>query len=81
MNLGEDIKTNNAGIVEGCDTGRLIAKFSHPEEAKSFAEMANRKAPTDSGINALDSICSKYNRGEIDISQLVCTVWNVAKAN
>lgn len=35
-------------------------------------------APVDNGIPDLDSICDRYNKGEINISQLVCTIWNQA---
>ena len=35
-------------------------------------------APTNNGIEELDAICRKYNEGKIDLSQLVCTVWNKA---
>jgi len=37
-----------------------------------------RDAPTDNGIYELDSICRKYNAGQIDISKLVCDIWNKA---
>ena len=37
-----------------------------------------REAPTNNGIEELDSICHKYNAGQIDISKLVCTIWNKA---
>lgn len=37
-------------------------------------------APTNNGIEELDSICQKYNDGKIDVGQLVCTVWNTALA-
>ena len=36
------------------------------------------QAPTDNGIEFLDAICERYNKGEINISQLVCDVWNKA---
>jgi len=35
-------------------------------------------APVDNGIPELDNLCGKFNRGEIDLSQLVCAVWNTA---
>ena len=35
-------------------------------------------APIDNGIPALDNLCGKFNRGEINLSQLVCSIWNVA---
>ena len=35
-------------------------------------------APTDNGIQELDSICELYNEGEIDLGTLVCNVWNTA---
>lgn len=37
-----------------------------------------RGAPEDNGIEELDSICQRFNKGEIGLSQLVCTIWNVA---
>ena len=33
-------------------------------------------APTDNGIDELDDLCGQFNRGEINLSQLICTVWN-----
>ena len=39
MNLGEDLECDNNGVVFGVDTGRLVAKFSHAQEAKSFCEL------------------------------------------
>jgi hypothetical protein len=76
MNLGENIETDDSGLITGLSTGRLIAKFSHVEEAKTFVEMVNNHAPIDSGIAELDSLCRKYNSGQLNISQLVCSVWN-----
>ena len=38
----------------------------------------SQKAPTNNGIKELDNLCKKYNAGEIDLSQLICTVWNKA---
>ena len=35
-------------------------------------------APVDNGIDSLDKICKRFNDGEINLSQLVCTVWNVS---
>lgn len=35
-----------------------------------------KKAPTNNGIPELDDICERYNNGEINISQLVCSIWN-----
>jgi hypothetical protein len=41
INLGEKIECNNSSTVTGCDTGRVIAKFSHVSEAEHFCECAN----------------------------------------
>ena len=43
-----------------------------------ISKMDKSDAPTDNGIEELDSICRKYNAGQIDISNLVCTIWNKA---
>ena len=40
MQFGEKLIQDN-GVVTGDDTGRLVAKFSHKEEAESFCEAAN----------------------------------------
>lgn len=38
-------------------------------------------APTNNGIKELDGLCEKYNNGKLNISQLVCSIWNVAIYN
>jgi len=78
MQFGEDAIHDGAGVVTGSDTGRVIAKFSHEAEAEAFCEALNTKAPTDNGIEQLDRVCKRYNDGDINISQLVCTIWNEA---
>jgi len=80
MDFGEKLIHEGAGIVCGDDTGRIIAKFSHEPEAESFCETANIKAPTDNNIAQLDKVCKRFNDGDINISQLVCTIWNEAMA-
>lgn len=80
MNFGETLIHRGAGVVCGDDTGRLIAKFSHEAEAESFCDAANTKAPTDNGIEKLDNVCHRFNNGDINIGQLVCTIWNEAIA-
>ncbi len=80
MIFGEKLIHEGAGIITGDDTGRVVAKFSHEAEAESFCESANKKAPTDNGIPQLDRHCERYNNGDIDVSQLVCSVWNEAIA-
>lgn len=35
-------------------------------------------APVDSGIKELDGFCEKYNKGEMDLCDLVCRIWNTA---
>jgi len=80
MNLGEKVTHDGAGIVTGDDTGRIVAKFSHEAEAESFCEAVNMLAPTYNGIPELDDICEQYNAGKLNISQLVCTIWNKALA-
>lgn len=37
-----------------------------------------RDAPTENGIAELDELCRQYNEGHINLSQLICTVWNKA---
>ena len=78
MQFGENGIHEGAGVVIGDETGRLIAKFSHEQEAEAFCEALNTKAPTDNRIEKLDRVCQRYNNGEINISQLVCTIWNEA---
>jgi len=41
MNFGENLIHKANGLVFGEDTGRLVASFSHPEEAESFCKSAN----------------------------------------
>lgn len=36
------------------------------------------EAPTDNGIEEMDSLCGRYNAGEIGLSALVCYLWNAA---
>ncbi len=43
MNFGERMIINSDGDVVGDDTGRVVAKFSHWNEAESFCEAANFK--------------------------------------
>ena len=43
MNFGERMIIDSSGDVVGDDTGRLVAKFSHWNEAESFCEAANFK--------------------------------------
>ena len=43
MNFGERLMSNEIGEVFGLDTGRLIAKFSHESEAKSFVNHYNQQ--------------------------------------
>ena len=38
------------------------------------------KAPTDNGIEHLDNICEAFNSGEIDLTKLICGIWNTAQA-
>ncbi len=78
MNFGEKLTHKGSGLVCGDDTDRIIAKFSHEEEAEAFCETANIKAPTDNCIEQLDKVCKRFNDGDINISQLVCTIWNEA---
>lgn len=35
-------------------------------------------APIDNGIPELDELCEEYNDGEINITELVCNIWNRA---
>lgn len=37
---------------------------------------AREIAPTDSGIEELDSLCRRYNSRQIDLCSLVCGLWN-----
>jgi hypothetical protein len=76
MNLDENIETDSSGLITGSSTGRLIASFSHVDEAEAFVEMVNTHAPIDNCIEELDSLCRKYNSGNMNLSQLVCSVWN-----
>ncbi|MBE9515935.1 MAG: hypothetical protein IME93_03040 [Proteobacteria bacterium] len=56
--------------------------YGHP----SLCEICNNEssrsdsdsAPTDNGIEELDELCEQYNSGEIDITKLVCNIWNRA---
>ncbi len=43
MRLGEKVELcrNSGSRVCGCDTGRVIAMFSHEAEAESFIELIN----------------------------------------
>ncbi len=58
--------------------GSMFDKAAEPIGWTHLLVAKPLKAPTDNGIEKLDSICNRYNDGDIDICQLVCTVWNTA---
>ena len=39
MNLGERVEIQDSTVVVGCDTGRVVAKFSRAQEAEAFCRM------------------------------------------
>lgn len=43
MNFGEDLYHDGAGVVCGKDTERVVATFSHEQEAESFCELYNEQ--------------------------------------
>ena len=43
MNFGEDIYHDGAGVVCGKNTDRVVATFSHEQEAKAFCELYNER--------------------------------------
>lgn len=48
------------------------------EKIKQAAPSIAERAPEDNGIPELDSLCARYNAGEIDLTQLVCSAWNMS---
>lgn len=47
MDFGEKLIHTGGGVVIGDDTDRVVAKFSHEQEADSFCEMVNQEGRTD----------------------------------
>lgn len=39
---------------------------------------AQNEAPIDNDIPEIDSLCKQYNEGQMDITGLVCRIWNAA---
>ena len=42
MNFGEFLECDETGCITGCDTGRVVANFSHVSEGESFVEHYNK---------------------------------------
>jgi len=64
---------------EAYDRGFAEGQAAEAHTAASESALSDLLcAPTNNGIPDLDAICERYNKGEIDINQLVCTVWNKA---
>lgn len=61
-----------ADDVTWCEVRGYVAELlnTHPP--------APTQAPVDNEIPELDSLCAKYNNGEIDLCALVCRIWNTA---
>ena len=52
-------------------------RTTQPSEEVGCSELlAEDSAPVDNGIEFLDSICAKFNSGEINVCSLVCDIWN-----
>ncbi|MAL97191.1 MAG: hypothetical protein CL583_01955 [Alteromonadaceae bacterium] len=57
-------------------TSDQIASMVDELEAAGRGELCG--APTDNDIEPLDSLCAQYNQGQIDLTGLVCGIWNKA---
>ena len=66
MNLGENIKADETGCITGCETGRVIAKFSHVSEGESFVEMVNFSCKI-GVVELLAKLCEGINTDNLSI--------------
>jgi hypothetical protein len=78
MILGEKVNLLGSGKLVGIETGRVIANFLDLSAGECFRDWINIKPLEDSGIIELDTLCKKYNDGNIDINELIDNVWNTA---
>lgn len=57
--------------------GTVTTKYHDKIVAEAMQRVAELlQAPTDNDIPILDATCERFNQGEINISELVCTVWD-----
>ena len=61
-----DIQEKMADILAG------MQEFKDENEQLKAAMVA----PTDSGIDRFDSLCSEFNSGKRDLVSLCCALWN-----
>ena len=55
IDLGEMVTHDETGVVIGSDTGRVIAKFSHEQEARAFCDSANEDFSFAIGLHDYDN--------------------------
>ena len=66
-------------MIKSRMTGKLN-KYQQELEVKEKEITGLRNAPIDGEIPELDAVCERFNKGEFDLTSLVCKVWNTSVA-